>query len=101
MAMLVENLQRKDLAVLEEARGIARPVELGMSQREIARQLDRNQSHVSRRQALLTLPEEVQAAIDQPRDAGGITVPDALELTKLNEHPKRQAQAASSTAGAM
>jgi ParB/RepB/Spo0J family partition protein len=97
-AMLVENLQRQDLGVLEEARGIRRLADLDMSQREIARQLGRNQSHVSKRLALLALPEAIQAAIDQPRDgvardARGITVAEALELTRLAEHPERQAEA--------
>lgn len=92
-AMLIENLQREDLSVLEEARGIRRLVERGLSQREIAGKLGCGQSHVSKRLALLGLPEQIQAAIDQPRDAGGITVAEALELTKLAGHPKRQMQA--------
>jgi ParB/RepB/Spo0J family partition protein len=97
-AMLVENLQREDLAVLEEARGIRRLADMGLSQREIARQLGRGQSHVSKRLALLALPEEIQAAIDRPRDprdrdSRGITLAEALELTKLEGHPERQAEA--------
>lgn len=97
-AMLVENPQREGLGVLEEARGIKRLADMGLSQREIARQLGRGQSHVSKRLALLTLPAEIQAAIDQPRDVAhrdsrGITVADALELTRLADHPERQVEA--------
>lgn len=97
-AMLVENLQRQDLSVLEEARGIQRLADMGLNQREIARQLGRGQSHVSKRLALLTLPAAIQAAIDRPRDvrdrdSRGITVADALELARLADHPERQAEA--------
>jgi ParB/RepB/Spo0J family partition protein len=91
-AMLVENLQRKDLTALEEAAGFKRLAAMGQSQREIARQLGRSQGHVSKRLALLDLPADIRLAIEQG-DAGGITVADALELVKLAEHPKRQAAA--------
>jgi ParB/RepB/Spo0J family partition protein len=92
-AMLAENMQREPLTPLQEASGMQRLVELGMSQREIAKQLGCGQSHVSKRLTLLTLPGEIQGAIDQPRDAGGITVAEALELAKLNDHPKPQKEA--------
>jgi ParB/RepB/Spo0J family partition protein len=91
-AMLVENLQREDLAPLEEASGIRRLVELEMSQREIAAQLGCSQSHVSKRLALLELSDPIRAAIGSD-DAGGITIVEALELTKLSAHPQLQDEA--------
>jgi ParB/RepB/Spo0J family partition protein len=93
VAMLVENLQRQDLDPLDEASGIRRLADMDLSQREIAIELGCSQSHVSKRLSLLGLPEDVRSAIGQPADSGGITVNDALELTRLSERPDRLAQA--------
>jgi ParB family chromosome partitioning protein len=84
-AMLIENCQREDLTALEEARAYRGLVELGLSQRAIASDVGVNQSHISKRIALLELPGNVQKALD----AGGITIDDARELLKLKDHPNR------------
>ena len=83
--MLVENLQRRDLAPLDEARGYRRLLDLGLSQRAIAGRLGVSQSHVCKRLSLLTLPRSAVDALDY----GGITVADALELTRLAKYPQR------------
>lgn len=84
-AMLVENLQRSDLAPLEEAKGISRLVEeFEVSQRDVAKRIGRSQPHVSKRLALLTLPENVRVEVD----SGGITLADAAELAKLGDDEK-------------
>jgi ParB family transcriptional regulator, chromosome partitioning protein len=93
VAMLVENLQRRDLDPLDEASGIRRLTGLGLSQHEIAAQLGCSQSHVSKRLSLLGLPEQVREAIARPADSGGITVADALELARLADHPARLTEA--------
>jgi len=82
-SMLVENLQRRDLTPLEEARGYQQLADLGLSQRKIAAQVGCTQGHVSKRLALLTLPAGVLARVD----AGGITVADAVALAKLRDDP--------------
>jgi ParB/RepB/Spo0J family partition protein len=87
--MLVENLQRRNLGPLDEARGYRRLLELGLRQQAIAGRLGISQSHVSKRLALLNLPTEAVDALH----SGGITVTDAVELTKLAKHPKRLAEA--------
>lgn len=57
---LVENLQRKDLDFLEEARGLQQMIRLfGMSQEEAARRIGRSQSAVANKLRLLKLPEDV------------------------------------------
>ena len=84
--MLTENLQREGLTALEEAAAYRRlVVELGVSQRELARRVGRSQSHISKRMALLQLPAGAQAALD----AGGITLEDAGHLQKLVASPER------------
>lgn len=80
-AMVVENMQRCALSALEEAGAYQRLVELGVSQRQIASRIGCSQGHVSKRLALLGLPEDVQEDVD----AGGITLGDAVELTKLKD----------------
>ena len=64
---LIENLQRKDLDYIEEARGIQQLIQMfGMSQEEAARRIGRSQSAVANKLRLLRLPEaeEQRAALD-------------------------------------
>ena len=61
---LVENLQRRDLDFVEEARGIRRLImTFGMSQEEAARRLGKSQSAVANKLRLLRLPEDVLEAL--------------------------------------
>lgn len=83
--MLIENLQREDLSALEEASAYERLGELGMSQRDLAQRIGRSQSHISKRLALLELPKKVLEKVD----SGGITLNDAVVLTKLKDEPAR------------
>jgi len=87
-AMIVENCQRKDLSVTEEAQGFRQLEVLSWSQRQIAAGVGCGQSHVSKRLALLELPTEVLAKVD----SGGIKVADAEALTRLVPYPKKLKQ---------
>ena len=60
MLNFVENLERKDLNPLEEARALARLYPEGVSLRVAAAEFKRPTGWVHDRQRLLTLPEEVQ-----------------------------------------
>lgn len=82
--MIVENLQREDLSPLEEAHAFRRLLDLGYKQEEIAARIGRSQSHISKRLALLELPERAAEAVH----SGGIPLESALHLTKLKEHPE-------------
>lgn len=85
--MLVENLDRADLTPLEEAAAYRRlHVDLGWSQQRIAERLSRSQGHVSKRLALLDLPDKARDAVA----AGDLTLDDARELGKLG--PDAQAR---------
>ena len=83
-ARVIENCQRSDLAPLEEARAYLQLGELGLSQRQIAKDVGKGQSHVSKRLSLLQLPKKLLAKLD----SGGITIGDALEFAPLAEHPR-------------
>ena len=57
---LVENLQRKDLDFVEQARGIAQLIRMfGLRQEECARRLGKSQSAIANKLRLLRLPEDV------------------------------------------
>ena len=65
---LIENLQREDLNVIEEARGYRRlSEEYGMTQEEIAARVGKSRPVVANALRLLTLPEE---AVDQEAFGG-------------------------------
>jgi ParB/RepB/Spo0J family partition protein len=85
LAMAIENLQREDLTVLEEAGAYSRLTELGMTEREVAKRTGRAQSHVHKRMSLLGLPEDAQKLIDD----GKLSVTHALEFARLVKWPDR------------
>jgi len=69
---LIENLQREDLAPLEEAEGLAALIARhGYSHREVAELLGKSRPYVSNILALTRLPEAVKA--DLQRDGGLIS----------------------------
>lgn len=85
VAMIVENGQRENLPPLDEARGIEQLVGMGMSQREAAKAIGREQGTISKRLSLLKLPQRAQQLLDEER----ITVKTALGLTGLVKHNDR------------
>lgn len=63
---LIENIQRKDLNPVEEARAYQRLAdEEEMTQGEIAKLVDKSRSHVANLQRLLGLPEEILTLVEQ------------------------------------
>ena len=61
---LLENLQRKNLNPIEEARTYQKIIELDqMTQDELAKTMGKSQSAVANKLRLLTLPEEIQKAL--------------------------------------
>lgn len=87
--MLVENLQRQDISIIDEARGYMRlSAEFGMGVKQIATTVGKKPAHVSERLALLTLPDDLQACIGTK-----VSVAVASDLTKI-EDPKERASLA-------
>ncbi len=69
---LVENLQRRDLTPLEEARAYAHLADdFGMSQADIAARVGVDRSTVANAQRLLKLPEDLQVMIEDGRLTAG------------------------------
>lgn len=69
---LVENLQRRDLSALEEARAFEHlRSEHGLSQAEIASQVGMDRSTVANALRLLRLPEKIQEMVESGRLSAG------------------------------
>jgi ParB family chromosome partitioning protein len=78
--VIVENIQRRDMDFIEEARALERLRALyGYSQEELARMIGRSQSAVANKLRLLRLPPELLRAM---RDAG-LTERHARALLRL------------------
>src|SRR5690606_1050413 len=83
---LIENLQREELTVIEEAKAYARLLELhSLTQEALAQRLGKNQSTIANKLRLLKLPEPVQEALLQKI----ITERHARALIKLKDEMKQ------------
>ncbi|MBV8543576.1 MAG: ParB/RepB/Spo0J family partition protein, partial [Acidobacteria bacterium] len=85
---LIENAQRVDLSPLEEAGAYAALRELGLSTRDIAKEVHKQPAHVAARLTLNTLPAKVKAEL-----AAGVLTVEHAELIGLIPDPHLQEQA--------
>ncbi|GGB43017.1 nucleoid occlusion protein [Virgibacillus dakarensis] len=84
---LIENLQREELTVIEEASAYAKLLELhSLTQEALAQRLGKNQSTIANKLRLLKLPESVQYALLEKT----ITERHARALIKLKEPEKQE-----------
>ncbi|MGN0735640.1 MAG: ParB/RepB/Spo0J family partition protein [Anaerovoracaceae bacterium] len=84
---LVENVQRENLNFLEEARAYKKLMEdFNLTQGEIARRVSKQQSTISNKIRILSLPDDVQEAIIQ----NGLTERHARALLKLSAQDDRR-----------
>lgn len=83
---LVENLQRQDLSVLEEADGYKRLIEeFSHTQEELSKTVGKSRSHVANMMRLLSLPEQVKNMLDQNQLSAGharalLNAPEQLKV---------------------
>ena len=84
---LVENVQRENLNFLEEARAYKKlMVDFELTQGEIARKVSKQQSTISNKIRILSLPEDIQDAIIK----NGLTERHARALLKLTAQEDRK-----------
>lgn len=84
---LLENLQRADLGIFEEARGISRLIRrYGLTQEQAAQQLGKTQSTIANKLRLLRLSFEEQEWIE----SAGLSERHARALLKLTDEPTRR-----------
>lgn len=91
--MLQENMQRSDLTVYEQAKGIQMMMDLGFSRDEISQRTGFSRSTIDRRLAVATLPEqETKEAVEC-----GWDLTDLVEISKI-ENEKTQKKLLTETA---
>lgn len=84
---LLENLQRTDLGMFEEARGISKLIRrYGLTQEQAARRLGKTQSTVANKLRLLKLSSEEQEWIER----SGLSERHARSLLKLDDENLRR-----------
>lgn len=79
--MLVENMQRKNLSVIEEARGVQMCIDLGIKPADIAKKTGLSKRTVYERKAI--------ASLDIEEDHPEATIQDYLKITELKEKKNR------------
>lgn len=83
---LIENLQREELTVIEEAYAYAKLIEIhGLTQESLAQRLGKGQSTIANKLRLLKLPEPVQTALLNKQ----ITERHARALIALKDEEKQ------------
>lgn len=86
---LIENIQRRNLSPIEEARGYLRLInDFGETQDNIARQVGKSRSHVANAVRLLNLPEPVQKWLEEGALQAGharalLAAKDPVEMAKI------------------
>lgn len=91
--MLQENMQRADLTIYEQAKGIQMMMDLGFSKDQVSEKTGFSRSTIDRRLAVATLPEEeTREAVDC-----GWDLTDLVEISKI-EDPKKQKELLTDTA---
>ena len=84
---LVENIQRENLGYIEEAKAYKNIMEkYDMSQMELSEKLGKNQSTISNKIRILTLPEDIQEMLAENR----LTERHARALLKIEDNRIRK-----------
>lgn len=83
--MLQENMQRSDLTVYEQAKGIQMMIDLGFSKEQVSERTGFSKPTIERRLAVATLPEkETKNAV-----AMGYDLLDLVEIAKIDDREKQ------------
>ena len=91
--MLQENMQRTDLTVYEQAKGIQMMMDLGFDKNEICERTGFSRTTIDRRLAVASLPDkETQEAVEC-----GWDLTDLVEISKI-EDPEKQKKLLTDTA---
>ncbi len=73
---IVENVQRQDLNIIEEAKGYQRLIkEFGYDHDKISKFMSKSRSHISNTLRLLNLPKDIIAIIEQVELTAGQSRP--------------------------
>ena len=85
---IIENVQRQDLNIIEEAKGYQRLVqEFGYDHEKISKFMSKSRSHISNTLRLLTLPQDILSMIEEGELTAGqarplIGLPNASDIAE-------------------
>ena len=85
---IVENVQRQDLNIIEEARGYQRLIkEFGYDHQKISKFMSKSRSHISNTLRLLSLPNDIIGLIEEGKLTAGqarplVGMPNASEIAE-------------------
>lgn len=88
---IIENVQREDLNVIEEAIGYSSLIDrLGLTQEEVAKRVSKSRSHITNLLRLLRLPKSVQEMVSDNKLTMGhvrplVTIEDPKEIERIAE----------------
>ena len=85
---IIENVQRQDLNIIEEAKGYQRLIqEFGYDHEKISKFMSKSRSHISNTLRLLNLPEDIIGLLEEEKLTAGqarplIGLPNASEIAE-------------------
>ncbi len=82
---LIENLQRRDLDIIQEAKAIQKMIDFNVGVKEIAKMIGKSYGWVNIRMMALALPENIQAEI-----ASGFINQEAIKELSMMVNPEQQ-----------
>lgn len=90
---MLENIQREDLSVIEEAQGYSKMIDrLGYTQEQLAKRVGKSREHITNTLRLLKLPKEVQQmVIDNKLSMGHVRALLSLESDDIVKVAKKAA----------
>ena len=90
---LIENMQREDLNIMEEARGLKEMIEIySLTQDQVASSVGKSRPYVSNALRLLKLPEEVQTLVMENKlTAGHARAIAGMQSTQLQVEAAKKA----------
>ena len=81
--MISENLHRSELNPIEEAEGIQKLLDAGMTQENLGKKISKSQEYISNRLRLLTAPEELKEMVISRE----ITPSHVFSILSFSEYP--------------
>lgn len=84
---IIENVKRKDLNLVQEARALETYTRMGWSQNDIAKELNMSQGWVQQRMNVLRLPEDIQLEVA----AGYVNATQVAQLVQLTQEKQYEA----------
>ena len=83
MESLIENIQRQDLSVFEEAAALKKLLDTGITQEELSRQVGKSRTYIAQKVRLLDLGPDVRTAMESEAAGEPLSEGAARQLLRL------------------